>query len=653
MPDLIRLTEDRTVDAIGLNPGAIHALWTLHGLGGPDAVAGPAVGALKHPSAGVRRNALLVAPRDERSAGAILASGALRDDDAQVRLAALLALAEMPASEAVAASLVESLLAGTAEGDPTMADAVVIAASAHDRAFLKALAARKLDRPAGGSVLAVAERVAEHHARGVPSASIVSTLAALEGADRGVAGAVIAGLARGWPEGRPASLDAGSEETLGRLLPRLAPEARGALVGLANRWGAKGLERYTAEIAGSLLAQASDESRPDEARIDAARQYVELRKKDPDAARELIALVTPRTPPALATALIEAAGRSEAPGVGAILVDRLGALTPGVRPVALRALLGRGDWTAALLEGVEGGKVRLDELSLDQKQALAAHPDSSIAGLAKRLLSRGGGLPDPDRQKVIDELAPIVLRGGDAARGKEVFRQQCAKCHAHSGEGGKVGPDLTGMAAHPAAELLVHILDPSRSVEGNFVQYTVATTDGRILNGLLASETKTAVELVDAEGKAHVVQRADIDELVSSKKSLMPEGFDKQVPPAAIADLLAFLTARGKFLPLDLRAAATSVSTRGMFVDANDPDERLSLLRLVAEDVRGDAVPARRPAGRPGAERDPPARPEGDVPAEDAPIGGAPLRDPGAGGPHPGRGERVGVPPGTRKARSR
>ena len=85
--------------------------------------------------------------------------------------------------------------------------------------------------------------------------------------------------------------------------------------------------------------------------------------------------------------------------MGAILVDRLGALTPGVRPVALRVLLGRGDWTAALLEGVEGGKVRLDELSLDQKQALAAHPDSSIAGRAKRLLAEGAGCPTPTARR--------------------------------------------------------------------------------------------------------------------------------------------------------------------------------------------------------------------------------------------------------------
>ena len=124
------------------------------------------------------------------------------------------------------------------------------------------------------------------------------------------------------------------------------------------------------------------------------------------------------------------------------------------------------------------------------------------------------------------------------------------------------------MAAIPRHELMIHILDPSRSVEGNFVQYTVATTDGRVISGLLASESKTSVELIDAEGKRHAILREDIDQMAASKKSLMPEGFEKQVPPAGLNDLLAFLTQRGKYRPLDLSKAATIVSTRGMFEDA-------------------------------------------------------------------------------------
>ena len=227
------------------------------------------------------------------------------------------------------------------------------------------------------------------------------------------------------------------------------------------------------------------------------------------------------------------------------------------------------------MKGVEDGKIRLSELSLDQKQALASHPNAAIAARAKPLLERGGGLPDADRQKVIDELSRVVLKPGDAAKGKLVFTQQCAKCHRHNGEGGKVGPDLTGIAAHPKSELLVHLLDPSRSVEGNFVQYTVATTDGRLMNGLLASETKTAVTLLDTEGKTQTLLREDIENLVASKKSLMPDGFEKQVPLEALADLLEFLTQRGKYLPLDLRKVATTDSVHGMFYDKESSVERL------------------------------------------------------------------------------
>ncbi len=53
---------------------------------------------LKHPSAGVRRNAVLALPRTPEVDTAILIGSSLLlcDEDAQVRLAALLALAEIP-----------------------------------------------------------------------------------------------------------------------------------------------------------------------------------------------------------------------------------------------------------------------------------------------------------------------------------------------------------------------------------------------------------------------------------------------------------------------------------------------------------------------------------------------------------------------------
>ncbi len=437
----------------------------------------------------------------------------------------------------------------------------------------------------GRLLIPVTAQVAEHYARGGPVDSIGSVLAIQGDMNPAVRNAIIGGLAKGWPRDKTPKLDADAERAIARLLPALSTEARGQMLRLASRWGVMGLEPFVAGLARDFLAAASDRSRADAARIDAARQLIDLRKTDPQAARDVLALVTARTPPDLASGFIGAVARSDSPEVGPLLVDAIGPMTPTARRTSILALLGKTDWTAALVSGIEKGKVSLSILSLHQSQALAYHPDRKIAERAKALLAKEGGLPDPDREKLIQALSPIVSKGGDATRGKEIFKKECAKCHTHSGEGGKVGPDLTGMAAHPKSELIVHILDPSRSVEGNFLQYTISTVDGRVLNGLLAGETKTSIDLLDAEGKKQTLLREDIEELTASKKSIMPEGFEKSVPTEGLADLLQFLTQKGKYLPLDLHKVATINTTQGIPFGPGD-----TVGRLVFEDWRPKVV---------------------------------------------------------------
>jgi putative membrane-bound dehydrogenase-like protein len=579
IPDLIKLARDDSADAIGMNPGAIHALWALHGLGALDgkerAASAAAVAALKHPSSGVRRNAAQVLAGAPQSADAVVNSGLLADKDAQVRLAALLTLADADSSDEAALALVAALRKGLARGDRWLADAATAAASRHVLPFLKGLAARQQGAGAGPEVLTIASRVAEHWARSGPTDKAGILLAAMPGGEPAVNQAILKGLVRGWPKDRPAQIDPTTEQVLGQLSVELPAPARTQLVRLVEFWGSRALERMGGEIAAALLATARGESPADERRIEAARELIELRPRDEKVARQVLELIGPRTSPELAAGLIEAISASKVPEVGKALVDALPSLAPSARVVVLRALLGRSDWTPALMDALEQNRVSLSELALDQKQVLTSHPSSEIAARAKRLLARGGGLPDPDRQQVIDRLAPAVREGGDPARGKLVFTQQCAKCHRFGSEGGQVGPDLSGSAALPRSELLINILDPSRSVEGNFVQFMVETKDGRVISGLQASESKTSIELLDAEAKRHVVLREDIEAMSASKKSLMPDGFEKQITSSDLNDLMAFLTQRGKYMPLDLRKAATIVSTKGMFEDLDADAERL------------------------------------------------------------------------------
>jgi hypothetical protein len=103
----------------------------------------------------------------------------------------------------------------------------------------------------------------------------------------------------------------------------------------------------------------------------------------------------------------------------------------------------------------------------------------------------------------------------------------------------------------------------------------VQTDDGKVFNGLLASESKTAIELIDTEAKKHTILRENIEELISSKKSLMPEGVEKLHTPTELRDLLEFLTQRGKFLPLSIEKVATVSTAKAMFHDGEYDEQKL------------------------------------------------------------------------------
>ncbi len=144
LPQLIAIVTDRTVDTIGLNSPAVHALWTMHGLGvldGKNAIAlDAAKRALSHPAAGVRKAAQSVLPKTAQSVTELLSAGALTDRDLNVRLNALLALSQMPASaEAGRAIYLLSKEKDVIE-DEWLPEAIWIAATRHQDGFLQAYA---------------------------------------------------------------------------------------------------------------------------------------------------------------------------------------------------------------------------------------------------------------------------------------------------------------------------------------------------------------------------------------------------------------------------------------------------------------------------------------------------------------------------------
>jgi putative membrane-bound dehydrogenase-like protein len=152
VPQLIALVKNTSVDAIGINGGAMHALWTLKGLGEIDAVDSEAyraaTGALHHPAAGVRKAAVMVLPKSARSAGTIIGAKLLQDPDLHTRLAATLVIAETPPEVAdIGAALYRESQKPENFGDKWLSRAFYIAGSHHKAGFTAAYKADKSALP--------------------------------------------------------------------------------------------------------------------------------------------------------------------------------------------------------------------------------------------------------------------------------------------------------------------------------------------------------------------------------------------------------------------------------------------------------------------------------------------------------------------------
>ncbi|GAB5405066.1 MAG: ThuA domain-containing protein [Aureliella sp.] len=577
---LFALLSDRTVDAINLNVAAIHALHTLDGLGlirsGADEeasrVQAAVSAALTHPSAGVRRNAIAVLPLDEAGRDLLLGHHELfRDADAQVRLQAILTLADMP--ESTEAGSVVSQLASS-ETDPILIDALTSAAATHASGFLPSLAS--LPGQPSGAIQQITTRVAVHVGRSRPTAATLENIVGgASGMHPALASLVLEGLTKGLPAdyalGKSRELD-GAFATTFEASDRTV---KGSLVRLAARCGSPALDAYAEEIVEALVSIIEDGEASASDRGAAATDLIGFRSSDDAVVETILGQIGGRTPPAAAQRLLAAVQESQLETTGDAVLKCLEAMTPKLKSTAIGILLGKPIWVKTMLAAADDGRFDLGELSLEQQQALRSLPDSKLSAQASKLLTRDGGLPDADREKVLQALLHVTQKTGDTKSGLAVYKKVCAACHQHGGIGTKIGPNLTGMAVHPKEDLLTHIIDPSRNVEGNYRLYKVLTREGDVVSGMLASETRTSITIVDSQAKEISVAREDIEDLIASRKSVMPEGFEKQLSEQELVDLLEFLTDKGPYIPLPLDKYATAISTKGLFSNGDNGPDRM------------------------------------------------------------------------------
>ncbi|QDU52721.1 PVC-type heme-binding CxxCH protein [Gimesia panareensis] len=224
--------------------------------------------------------------------------------------------------------------------------------------------------------------------------------------------------------------------------------------------------------------------------------------------------------------------------IAKLLISRWAKMTPALRTKAAEVLLSRAAWSGALIDAIEAGTIGRGDLSPARVELLKQHPDKTLASrvsklYADRALAR--------RDEVVQQYQESLKRNGAVPQGKAVFKKVCSACHRLEGVGTAVGADLKAIRDRGKAGVLLHILDPNREVKPQYMSYTLVLESGQVLSGMIANESVNSITVRKPDGTETTVLRINIEEIRSSGLSFMPEGLEKQIDKAAMADLLSYL----------------------------------------------------------------------------------------------------------------
>jgi putative membrane-bound dehydrogenase-like protein len=519
----------------GRGQPALESLWALHGCGGLDDNTANLL--LDHADADIRTWCVRLLGDESRVSPRIaarLVELANREEDVTVR--AQLACTGRRLAPALGLDIAGCLLARDRDGDdPHIPLLLWWLVEAHALADLEDTLAR-FTTPASWHLTMFRSAIAGR---------MVRRLAA----EKSVAGdAACARLMSSAPSGelRHELLVALAEAIRERRPDTIAPRLAGPIIELADRNPTDRTLTNLATRLGSRQAAeraraiAGDREAPARDRVAMLELLGEI--KDHAAIGLLLALSTGGDSAPVRFAALTALGRFDDQAITSTLLSVYPRQDQAWRSRARDLLLSRPPWARAYLAAIDCGALPASDVTLEELGRFVALDAPDLAALVRKRWGMTRGVTREERLAEVRRLNnDLRAAPGDVLRGRTLFRDRCANCHRLHGEGESIGPDLTHANRRDRDFLLVSLVDPSGVVRKEYQAFSVATKDGRVLNGLIVEQTPETITLRGAKGERTRVARAEVEELKETETSLMPESLYKEFSPEQLRDLFQFL----------------------------------------------------------------------------------------------------------------
>ncbi len=508
--------------ASALPESRVRALWLLHSLDALDVATVKT--ALADQEAGVREQAVLLAQGlcEEHPELAEAVAATITDENPRVRFASALVLGSLKGEQVVPALAKVAAHDGAA---PWARAAVLSGIGTRLPEFLTAFRAQKpTDSDAFPTVMQELGRLFGN------GASLADCQVLLQDAI----------TSQGDFEWRIATVLGLAEGVSGREDMKSTP--KGLLFAIQGGSASANDQKTLDKFITKTVALANDEEEQTGLRVKAISLlgYIDFERTG----AVLEKLLDSRNPPELQLAAVSALARQGDVQGGKLLTEKSNwaSYTPRIRSAVVGALVSKPSFIHVLFGAIEQGVIRASDISSVDRQRLINNKNPEISEQAGVLFKEleGGG-----RMQVYQTYRQDFDTSADAALGKAVFQKACSACHTYAGEGGAVGPDLTGVKNQPIDALLLHTLVPNYEVYPAYQAISVETNDGRSISGRLIAETENSLTLRTAFGTDESLLRTDIASLTNTGQSLMPDGLEQSMTKEELAQLITYLKSGG------------------------------------------------------------------------------------------------------------
>ena len=251
---------------------------------------------------------------------------------------------------------------------------------------------------------------------------------------------------------------------------------------------------------------------------------------------------------ALQRAALRGLAAFEDPKTSGAILARFSKMKPEAKRDALATLASRRTYAAALMVAVENKTISAKALPADVIRQLRAHGDTALNQKIDQLWGVSRSTPETKLKEIEKYKRIAELRTSESnnlSKGRALFNRVCVQCHKLYGEGGEIGPDITGSDRKNLEYIISNIVDPNAEIPNDYRTTIVRLKDDRVLVGVIRSREGKSIT-VGTPGEEVSVAKQDVESVEPQNFSMMPEGLVLTFTDQELRDLVAYLRGEGQ-----------------------------------------------------------------------------------------------------------